>query len=54
VYLRAMVATVRSRRAGSGSGGEEAGTMMVLKVEWGEMRASLRCWVRVIPLIWVS
>ena len=47
--LRAMVATVRSRCADSGSGGESLGTMMVLKVLWGEMEASLRCCWRVTP-----
>jgi len=49
VYLAAMVATVRSRRADSGRGGESLGVIMFLKLSCGEIRASLRCWDRWTP-----
>jgi hypothetical protein len=43
------VATVRSRNADSGNAPKSFGVMIVLNVSDGEMRASLRCCLRLIP-----
>ena len=49
MYLRAIVATVRSRRAVSGRGGESFGVIIELKVSFGVIWMSLRCCWREMP-----
>jgi hypothetical protein len=48
VYFKAMVATVKSRRAASGSGAESFGVMME-ENDLGEIWTVFLPWVKVIP-----